>query len=426
MPRRQFSLRGRPERWVNAALVGVTTLAMLLVILLAIRTVEAERGQRDQAQVTSAVLDELRDIARASLNAETGQRGYLLTLDRRYLAPYFSGRDQIEPSLRRLRALLAPRADGRQLELLGRVERLSRAKIAELERSVALVERGELIAARRLILTDEGQDAMERLRVAVRELERIEIAVLAEATREAERAEGRVIPLLAGLLALLAVALIAAARLIARSVRAEAMAAHAEALGEARDRADLLARELNHRVKNLFAVVLAIVKLSARNAPEAKPVTDVIADRIQALLKAHEVSQGELDRPMVSLAALIETTLAPYRSDVLLATLEGPDISLPANAITPLGLALHELTTNAVKYGAWSGTGGTIAVTWAQEGGDIVLCWREQGARIADAPSRQGFGSMLMTGAARQLDGSIESSFPPEGARITIRFPAAS
>lgn len=416
----------RTGRLTNAALFALTAVAMVLVLMLAIRTIEAERGQRAQAQTTGAVLDELRDIRNASLNAETGQRGFLLSLDRRYLAPYFVGRDQIEPSLRQLRALLAPRANRRQLALLERVEQLSRAKFVELARSVELIERGELIEARRLILTDEGQAAMERLRLALRELERLELAILDEAVAQTEEAEGRVLPLLGGLMALLTLSLIAAVSLISRSARAEAEAAQAEALGEARDRADLLARELNHRVKNLFAVVLAIVKLSARDAPEAKPVTNAIADRIQALLKAHEVSQGELDRPEVSLATLIETTLAPYRSPTLTAALTGPEILLPVRTITPLGLVLHELTTNAVKYGAWTQPGGKIAIDWAREGDEIVLDWREQDGRTASEPTRQGFGGMLMTSAARQLGGSIERRFPPAGAQIAIRFPAAA
>lgn len=411
-------------RWINAALIAVTALAMVLVIVLAIRTVAAERAEREQVERTNAVLNELRAISRASLNAETGQRGYMLTLDRRYLAPYYAGRDQVEPALRRLRALVGPRATPRQLELLDQVEVLSRAKFAELERGVALVGSGDLIEARRFILTDEGQEAMERLRRVVRELETIELAVLKKAVAGTARTEGRVIPLLVALLGLLAISLIAAVRLIARSARAEAEAAQAQALTEARDRADLLARELNHRVKNLFAVVLAIVKLSARDAPEAKAVTDAIAQRIQALLKAHEVSQGELDRPAVSLAMLVETSLAPYRSDELTARVEGPEVVLPVQAVTPLGLVLHELTTNAVKYGGWSEPGGTIAVNWAQEGADIVLSWCETGAPISESPQRQGFGTMLMTSSARQLGGSIERDFAAEGARITIRFPA--
>lgn len=417
---------GRGARWLNAVLVALTALAMVLVTLLVIRTIEAERSQRAQAQSTSAIVNELRDISRAALNAETGQRGYLISLDRRYLAPYFAGRDQLEPSLRNLRELLASRSDRRQHALLERVETLSRARFAELQRSVALIERGELIEARRLVLTDEGQSVMECLRLALRELERIELAILADAVQETELAEGRVMPLLGGLLALLTISLIAAARLIARGARAEAAAAQAQALSEARDRADLLARELNHRVKNLFAVVLAIVKLSARDAPEAKEVTGAIADRIQALLKAHDASQGDLGEAEVSLAKLVETTLEPYRSHALTASVGGSAITLHARSITPVGLMLHEMTTNAVKYGAWSQPGGTISIDWTRDGEDIVLTWRESGIEIVEMPTRQGFGSLLMTSSARQLGGCVEREFTANGAVITIRFPSDS
>lgn len=418
-----FAVNSR-ARWLNAALIALTALAMLLVVLLVIRTVEVERDQRRQAEQTSTILVELGDISRAVLNAETGQRGYLLSLDRRYLVPFYSGRDQIPLSLKRLRALLQPRADVRQIALLDEVEVLSRARLAELERSVALVQNGELLDARRLVLSDEGQEAMERLRRAIRELETIESGLLGSAVAETERSEQRVMPLLGGLLALVTISLIAAGRLISRSARAEAIAAQAEALAAARDRADLLARELNHRVKNLFAVVLAIVKLSARETPEARGVTEAIGERIQALLKAHEVSQGELDNPEVALAVLIETSLAPYRSADLTAKIAGPDITLHARSITPVGLLLHEMTTNAVKYGGWSEPGGTIAVDWRREGDDIVLDWRESGAAIVTEPTRRGFGSMLMTSSARQLGGSMNRDFTADGAAITIRFPA--
>lgn len=410
-------------RTINAGLVALTALAMVLVVLLAIRTIEVERDQRRQAQLTSRILDELRDINRAALSGETGQRGYMLTLDRRYLASYFAGRDQIEPSLRQLRLLVEPTATARQRELLDQIDVLSRAKFAELAQGVALVGGGELIEARRLVLTDEGQEAMERLRRAVREMEMIELAILDRAESDTASAERRVVPLLGGLLGLLAISLLASGRLIARGARAEVEAAQARVLAEARDRADLLARELNHRVKNLFAVVLAIVKLSARDAPEARPVTNGIADRIMALLKAHEVSQGELGQATVGLSVLIETTLAPYRSPALTASIEGPAVTLDGRTITPLGLVLHELTTNAVKYGAWSRPGGTIAVEWVREGSDVILTWREAGTPITEQPQRQGFGSMLMTSSARQLGGSIDREFGPDGVLITMRFP---
>jgi two-component sensor histidine kinase/CHASE3 domain sensor protein len=426
MPTRKLERKARIARWINGALVGVTALAMALLIVLAIRTIEVERAEREQAQRTSEILNQLRDISRASLNGETGQRGYMLTYDRRYLAPYYAGRDRIDPSLKRLRALVEPEATPRQLELLDQIEVMTRSKFAELAQGIALVQAGDINEARRLVLTDEGQEAMQRLRRALRDMENIENRALDEATADTSAAEARVVPLLVGLLGLLAISLVASGRLIARSARAEAEAAQAAKLAEARDRADLLARELNHRVKNLFAVVLAIVKLSARDAPEAKPVTDGIAERIMALLKAHDVSQGELGKPTVSLAALIETSLAPYRSEALTASVSGPEVILHARTITPLGLVLHEMTTNAVKYGGWSRSGGTIVVDWARDGEDIVLTWREAGAPIDEAPRRQGFGSMLMTSSARQLGGSIEREFAAEGAIITIRFPEDS
>lgn len=420
-------LRSRSARWLNAGLMAVTALAMVFVVILAIRTVEAERGQREQAQLTGEILNELRDITRAALSAETGQRGFMLTLDRRYLAAYFSGRDQVGPSRERLRALVEPRATARQRELIDEIDVLSRSKFSELKRSIELVEAGELIEARRQILTDEGQETMDRLRNSVREMEAIEFAILTQAREDTARAEQRVIPLLGGLLGLLAISLVASGRLIARSARAEAEAAQAQALAEARDRADLLARELNHRVKNLFAVILAIVKLSVRNFPESRAFSETVAERIQALLKAHEVSQGDLGRASVGLGELIETTLAPYRSADLTASLSGPEITLGGRFITPLGLVLHEMTTNAVKYGGWSRPGGAVAIEWTRDAGILELVWRERGGPVqaTDTPERQGFGSELMTSSARQLGGKIERSLTPEGAVITIRFPHA-
>lgn len=391
-------------------------------ILLIYGTVEAERSERAQVQKTNEVLIELRNVTRAAVNAETGQRGYLITLDRRYLRPYNGSRDSFRPALERLHRLLDDDATGRQVELLDMIENLGEAKFAELDESVAMLEAGDVLGARRQVLTDEGQEVMERLRGAVHEMERIESEMLAKAADETARAEARVLPLLGGLALLLALAVLTVMQLVARAARAEAEAAQAAALGEARDRADLLARELNHRVKNLFAVILAIVQMSGRDRPESLDLLATIGERIRALLTAHEVTQGVLDRPVASLRSLIETTLAPYRSQSHPASLDGPEILLQAAQVTPLGLVLHELTTNAVKYGAWN-SGGTLAIRWNEREDEIAITWREQGGQQAPGPGREGFGSLLMTGAARQLRGSIERRFGPDGAEVDIRFP---
>lgn len=391
-------------------------------MFLVFQTIEAERAEREQVRRTSEVLMELRNINRAALNAETGQRGYLLTLDRRYLEPYLMGREQYGPALDRLRNLIGPDATARQQELLDEIENLTESKFAEMAETVELIEQRQVLDARRGILDDRGAEVMARLRRATREMEQIENRILIHAASETARAEGRVLPLLGAILLLLVVALVLGYILVTRAARAEAEAAQAAALGEARDRADLLARELNHRVKNLFAVVLAIVRMSAKDSPEAKPVIERISDRIHALLTAHEVTQGTLERPVASLRTLIETTLAPYFSDKLPAEIEGPDVELPARQVTPLGLVLHELTTNAVKYGAWS-TGGRLEVRWRTADGVIVIEWREHGEAGGEEPERKGFGSLLMTSAARQLRGEIDRRFGRGGVEVTITIP---
>ena len=408
---------------MNVVLLGVIAAAMFATLFLVYQTVEAEREQREQVRRTVEVLEELRQVSRSAISGETGQRGYLITLDRRYLAPYQAGREQIDPTLDRIRELIGEDATARQTELIDKIDALARAKFDEMATGVELLENGRLLDARRAILTDEGVETMERLDRAIAELEDIENETLAAYSADAARTNARVLPLLGALLVFLIIAMFAGARLVGRAARAEAEAAQAAVVSEARDRADLLARELNHRVKNLFAVVLAIVQMSARDKPEAKEVTNSIAQRIRALLTAHEVSQGELERPVASLRALVETSLAPYRSSNHPAEIDGPEIMLPAKRVTPLGLVLHELTTNAVKYGAWKDE-GTVHVSWSEQDGTVTLEWRETGAQLGDAPEHTGFGSLLMTSAARQFGGTFERDFTPDGLIVTIELPA--
>ena len=421
----KFDLLGRSKRfrWVNVTLLALMALAMIGLIVVAFQTIESERAEREQVERTNDILLELRNVSSAAVNAETGQRGYLITLDRRYLAPYQAGREQIDPTLDRIRELIGEDATARQTELIDKIDALARAKFDEMATGVELLENGRLLDARRAILTDEGVETMERLDRAIAELEDIENETLAAYSADAARTNARVLPLLGALLVFLIIAMFAGARLVGRAARAEAEAAQAAVVSEARDRADLLARELNHRVKNLFAVVLAIVQMSARDKPEAKEVTNSIAQRIRALLTAHEVSQGELERPVASLRALVETSLAPYRSSNHPAEIDGPEIMLPAKRVTPLGLVLHELTTNAVKYGAWKDE-GTVHVSWSEQDGTVTLEWRETGAQLGDAPEHTGFGSLLMTSAARQFGGTFERKFTPDGLIVTIELPA--
>ena len=423
----------RSARWRDGPripgliLLGLVAVTLLVAVALIFGTIQSERSQRAQVTRTSEVLRALSDIGRAAINGETGQRGYFITGDRRYLEPYLLGQGQAGPALARLETLLATGSTERQLELLYEVKLLSGQKWTELGDTVALVERGERLDAEIRILSDEGQLAMTRLRGTIAELETIERALLDDASRRTEAAEARIVPLLGLLLAATLAALALGLYQVVRTARAEAAAAQAQAISEARDRADLLARELNHRVKNLFAVILAIVRMSAKGSPEAKPVVEKISARIHALVTAHEVTQGALDRPVVSLRELVETAIAPYCSASEACAVEGEDVTLSAQLAVPLGLVLHELVTNAVKYGAWRGKGGTVAVRWRRTDDHIALVWREDGELLGEGHtgegSREGFGSVLIRTSAQQLGGTIERDFHPAGIEVKLAFP---
>ncbi len=408
--------------WLNLLVFTLVGVALLGSVLTIFNTISAERAERNQARRTNEILVELRNIGRAAANAETGQRGFYITLDQRYLDPYRVAQEMYKPSLARLRELVGDNPTDRQAELLDEIGSLTEKKFTGLEQSVAQIERGELLSVQRQILSDEGQETMTRLRRALAEMEEIESDIIGVASERAATAEARVMPLLGALLVMLLGALALGYWQVSRAARAAAIEAQAQDLADARDRADLLARELNHRVKNLFAVILAIVRMSARGHPEAKPVVDNIAQRIHALLTAHEVTQGKLGNQKADLGKLVETTLAPHRTSSSKGVLEGPEIALPARQVTPLGLVLHELSTNAVKYGAWS-QGGTLDVTWQRQDGELVLLWKEHCPQGCTKPQSKGFGSQLIDSSARQLQGRIDRDFQDDGVEVRIAIP---
>ena len=421
----------RKRLWSALLVLGAVALGILCAVLLVWSTINTERAARLQSARYTEVMSALRDINRAALNAETGQRGYFITLDRRYRASYEFGRDLYPRALERLKLLSQSSEDPRIERLVAEVEEAGDAKMDELAGNVELIAAGQIVEAQQSILSNRGRLDMERLNDALTRLEAVERGLQESAAAEAFSAERRVLPLLVIALALMGAGLGFGFVLAMRAARAEAAASRAAELEEARDRADLLARELNHRVKNLFAVILAIVRMSGRGQPEAAPVVDNIAARIHALLEAHNVTQGPdggAGEGEADMGMLVGKVLAPYRSEGNAADIDGEDVALTARQATPVGLVLHELATNAVKYGAWSGNRGSaekgrIAIDWTRKGDDVLLTWTETGPSIAVPDGHEGFGSMLMRSAARQLDGEIERRFEAGRMVVEMRIP---
>ena len=205
----------------------------------------------------------------------------------------------------------------------------------------------------------------------------------------------------------------------------EIMMRHSEALARQRRDAEVrqktLNEELNHRVKNILALIKSLVSQDAGAGRDVATYAAALRGRIIALANAHDqVVRSDGGGPLTALA---RAELGPYASRDL--QISGPDIVLDARAYSVLALVLHELATNAAKYGALSPTGGRLDLSWRlDERGDCRLDWRESGGPAVAPPSRVGFGaSLIRRSVPFDLGGESEIEYPPEGVRARLTVP---
>lgn len=191
---------------------------------------------------------------------------------------------------------------------------------------------------------------------------------------------------------------------------------------------ELLARELSHRIKNIFAVVSGLVSMRARGRHELRAFASELTDVFHALGRAHDYVRPLEGRKGDSLRELLKDLLAPYRkdgSDDIAIT--GEDAQLGPRAATPLALVFHELATNSAKYGALSERGGAIAIAITSEDENIAIDWRETVAGGTASSEREGFGTKLLKMAVEgQLGGTFTRHFTRGGLQVTLRFPQKS
>lgn len=176
----------------------------------------------------------------------------------------------------------------------------------------------------------------------------------------------------------------------------------------------LMVNELNHRVKNTLASVQSIALQTLRNAPSPEAARHDLSERLLALAKAHDVLTREswegADLTDI-VASAIEAHGVPLRVRA-----SGTHVRLPPKSAVAVAMALHELFTNATKYGALKTEGGVISILWSNtpEVG-LMLTWAEHGGPVVSAPSRRGFGFRMIEGLARDLSGEAKLDFLPEG-----------
>jgi PAS domain S-box-containing protein len=191
---------------------------------------------------------------------------------------------------------------------------------------------------------------------------------------------------------------------------------------EAEDRQSLLAREVDHRTKNALSVVHAIVSLT--RAEDIEQFRTAVEGRIQALARAHSLLSDSRWRG-AKIADLIQGELAPHHPPNLgRVRISGKSLALLPSAVQALALAVHELATNAVKYGALSGPSGTIDVSWEAHGGQLELKWIERGGPPSELKVQGGFGMRVIKASVEaQLSGTVEFDWQPEGLQCRIRVP---
>lgn len=191
----------------------------------------------------------------------------------------------------------------------------------------------------------------------------------------------------------------------------------------------LLVDELNHRVKNIMAVIAAFSQQMARRYTSVEEFADAFIGRIQGMAKTHEMLSAK-GWTHVGLADLLVAELSIFAIDADRYRLSGPEVRLNPATATTLGIVFHELGTNAVKYGALSNQTGSVGVDWgveARDGGDwLLLTWREIGGPLAAPPTAKGLGNEIIErSVSYELGGQTRVEYPPEGVVATISFPAA-
>ncbi|MCB2076412.1 MAG: PAS domain-containing protein [Novosphingobium sp.] len=201
---------------------------------------------------------------------------------------------------------------------------------------------------------------------------------------------------------------------------------------EAAEQQLLLSRELNHRIKNIFAVIGGLMALSARQNPDAADTLRALQARVLSLGRAHDLVRISSDPSApgdrkASIELLLDALLSPYDDgDSQRFRIDGADILIDDRAATPLALFFHELATNAAKYGALSVPEGRVEIS-VQSGEMIVLGWRESGGPAVVPAAEQGFGSRLIEmSVTRQLGGELRYDWLSDGVFVEARIPASA
>jgi two-component sensor histidine kinase len=196
-----------------------------------------------------------------------------------------------------------------------------------------------------------------------------------------------------------------------------------EALSASERRASVIAQEMQHRVKNVLGMAVAISYQAARSTHTAAEHHAIVETRLVALGRAPQTILGDPDASP-DLRALINSVVEPFGFSHF--DLVGPAITVPPDLCLGLALLIHELATNATKHGALSAPAGIVKVLWVSDGKHVRLIWKERGGPAVTAPTRTGFGSKLMRAVLPPDRSEVAVAFEPDGLKCDIHVKVES
>ncbi|WP_312865400.1 MULTISPECIES: CheR family methyltransferase [unclassified Rhizobium] len=192
-------------------------------------------------------------------------------------------------------------------------------------------------------------------------------------------------------------------------------------LAEAEEHQKVLISELNHRVKNMLAVTISIATQTLNSASSPEAFHEAFIGRLKAMSRTYGLLSREHWKE-ASVHELISAELSPFAAERI--TVEGPNLKLNPERGLALGMVIHELTTNAAKYGALSNGEGQIDARWNVRNDRFALAWSERGGPVVSEPEAEGFGMSLMQGEiSYRLGGDVETKFDPAGLTVDLSFP---
>jgi two-component sensor histidine kinase len=189
---------------------------------------------------------------------------------------------------------------------------------------------------------------------------------------------------------------------------------------------ETLTKEMSHRVKNVFALMNGMIRMTARTSPTPKDMADALVGRLHALSSAHALVRRSFSEAAIESASLDELAKTILRPHTGSHRVSGPPVSLGQHAANDLALVLHELATNAAKYGSLS-RDGRVTVSWTVEGDELRINWVEEGGPAVEAmPTAKGFGTMLTERTLNgRLGGRIAYDWQESGLRVAMAMPVS-